>query len=202
MMEQAKGMDANALIQRVRRLAMMDTSVFDEIKGDASATIPAAIVAVISTFLFGLGGWLWYSFQDYNYKSSQFLMYSVILGTIVSLILIGIGAAVTYVVLTQVFRARADVNELVRVVGFATAPLALGILVFIPGLDFGIGALAVGLFFGTSYLAVQATTDAPPGKTLVAVAAGFAVWAVIESLLVQGDVWKTMSQNIFIFAPR
>ena len=41
--------------------------------------------------------------------------------------------------LTQVFRARADVNELLRVMGFATAPLALACGMVIPGLDYGIG---------------------------------------------------------------
>jgi hypothetical protein len=101
-----------------------------------------------------------------------------------------------------VLRARADMNELLRVLGFAAAPLAVGLLLFVPGLDFGIGALALALFFGASLIAVQSATDAPPGKVLLATAAGFAVFVAIESLLVQGDPWKTISQNIFLFAPR
>ncbi len=203
MMQQAGGMDTTAMMQRIRRLVMLDTTVFDEIKSDAASTLPAGIIAAVSMLLFGLGGWLWYQFQDYNYKGGQFLLYSAILGTIVSLILLGIGIAVIYVMLTQVFRARADINELIRVMGFATAPLAIGILLFVPGFDLGIGVLAVGTFFGASFIAVQSVTDAPSGKALVATAAGLAVWALVLSLLVQGDEpWKTMAPNFFVFAPR
>lgn len=203
MMQQAGGMDTTAMMQRIRRLVMLDTTVFDEVKSDAASTLPAVIIAAVSTLLFGLGGWLWYQFQDYNYKGGSFFLYSAILGTIVSLILLGVAIGVIYVMLTQVFRARADVNELVRVMGFATAPLAIGILVFIPGFDLGIGVLAIAAFFGASLIAVQSVTDAPSGKAFVATAAGFAVWALVLSLLVQGDEpWKTMAPNIFIFAPR
>ena len=203
MQQQAMGFDPNALIQRVRRLAMLDTTVFEEIRGDASSTVSGVIVAAVSFLVFGLGGWLWYQFQDYNYKGGTLLLYSVILGTIVSLVLWAVFVGVTYVVLTQVFRARADAQELVRVLGFATAPLVVGILMFVPGLDMGLGIVAIALFFGASFIAVQSATDAPAGKALVATAAGFAAWALIESALVQGnEPWKTIAQNIFLFAPR
>lgn len=202
MQQQAVGFDPNALIQRIRRLAMLDTTVFDEVRTDGASTVSAIIVAAVSFFAFGLGGWLWYQFQDYNYKGGNLLLYSAIIGTVVSLVLWAVAIGVTYTVLTQVFRSRADVNELVRVMGFATAPLVIGLLLFVPGLDMGIGILAVGMLFGTSLVAVQSATDAPAGKVLVAVAAGFAVWALIESALVQGDPWKTISQNIFLFGPR
>ena len=44
MMQQAGGMDVNSLMQRLRRLAMLDTTVFDEVRGDANSTIPAIVV--------------------------------------------------------------------------------------------------------------------------------------------------------------
>ena len=46
MMQQAGGMDVNSLVQRLRRLAMLDTTVFDEVKGDTNSTIPAIVVRV------------------------------------------------------------------------------------------------------------------------------------------------------------
>jgi hypothetical protein len=181
LMQQAGGMDVNSLMQRLRRLAMLDTTVFDEVRGDKNSTIPAICVAVLATLSAGLGGWLWWLFADFG-SSGKVFVESVILGSILSVILWGVWVAITYVMLTQVFRARADVNELVRVMGFATAPLALTILMFIPGLDFGIGLAATGLFFATTVLAVQSATDAPAGKALVATAAGFAVWAIFLGL--------------------
>ena len=63
MMQQAGGMDVNSLMQRLRRLATLDTTVFDEVRTDASSTVPAMVVAAVSMLLFGLGGWLWWLFN-------------------------------------------------------------------------------------------------------------------------------------------
>ncbi len=201
MMEKAGGMDVNSLMQRLRRLAMLDTTVFDEVKGDKNSTIPAIVVVVVATFLAGIGGWLWYLMQDYAPDTGDFLLKSAILGSILAIIVWAIGwMGVTYVMLTQIFRARADVNELVRVMGFATAPLALMVAMFIPGLDYGIGLAALGLTFGTTQIALQSATDAPPAKVLIANAAGFAVFAIVLQLFV--GTTNTYAPGVFIFAPR
>src|SRR5512141_292289 len=195
MMAQAGGFDVNTLLQRLRRLAMLDTSVFDEVRTDANSTIPAVVVAVAATLLSGLGGWLWWLFADFAGSGKVFVQ-SVILGSVLSVVLWGIWVAITYVMLTQVFRARAEVNELIRVMGFAAAPLALSVLMFIPGLDFGIGLAATALFFATTVLAVQTATDAPSGRSLVATFAGFAVWAIVLGLLTTKD--HTWAPGFFV----
>ena len=117
------GMDLNSLVERLKRLAMLDTSVFDEVRTDQAATIPAVVVAVASFFLFALGGWFWWLFTDFG-GSGKLFWQSVDLGSIFAIILWGVWVAITYVLLTQVFHARVDVNELVRVMAFATVPLA------------------------------------------------------------------------------
>ena len=198
----AGGMDVNVVMQRLRRLVTLDTTVFDEVRGDTAATLPAVLVAVASTLLFGLGGWLWFIFQDYETGAGDVFFRSVILGSIVSLVLWAVWVGVTYVMLTQVFRARADVNEVIRVMGFAAAPLAIGVLMFIPGLDFGISVAAVGLLLGANLIAVQSATDAPAGKVLASVGAGFAVWAIVLSLLAsEPQLNDLLVPNFFIFAP-
>ena len=199
---QVSGMDVNILIQRLRRLAMLDTGVFEEVRADTGATIPALVVAAAATLLSGLGGWLWWVFRDIGGigdvpGSGKILLQSLILGSILSVLLWGVWVALVYVLLTQVFRARADVNELVRVMGFAAAPLALGVLIFIPGLDYGLGLAALALFFGTTVLAVQTATDAPAGRVLVANAAGFAVWAIVLALLVSDT--HAYAPGFFVF---
>ena len=199
MMQQAGGMDVNSLMKRLQRLAMLDTTVFDEVRGDPAMTLPAVIVAVVSTFIFGFGGYLWYAFNvDYAFisKGDMFLK-SFIIGSILSVVLWAVWLGITYVILTQLFRARADINELVRVMGFAAAPLALGILIFIPQLDFAIGLTVVALFFGTTFIAVQSATDAAAGRTLIAVAAGFAVWAIVLCLFVTDS--NIYAPGFFIF---
>jgi hypothetical protein len=195
-MSQAGGMDVNSLVERMRRLAMLDTSVFEDVRRDTSATIPALVVAVISTLLFGIGGWLWWTFQDLP-DGGEIFVKSVIVGSILSVVLWAVWLGVTYVVLTQLFRARADINELVRVMGFAAAPLALGILMFIPELDYGIALAVTALFFGSNVIAVQTATDAPAGRVLVATGAGFLLWALVLSLFVSDD--NVFAPGIFVF---
>jgi hypothetical protein len=196
MSQQSGGMDFNQLMQRLRRLVTLDTSVFDEIRTDTAATIPAAIVAVVSVVLFALGGWLWWIVEDFG-RTGRFFVESVVVGSILAIILWAVWVGITYVVLTQVFRARADINELLRVMGFAAAPLALGLLFFIPAIGFGIAFAVLALFFGAHLIAVQSATDADAGKVLIATAAGFAVWAIVLGLLSGDD--STWTPNIFIY---
>ncbi len=191
--------DFNVLTRRVRRLMTLDTSVFEEVRVDRSATIPAIVVSAAAMLLFGLGGWLWWVLQDLP-DSGDIFIKSFVFGSIAAMVLWGISVAVTYVVLTQIFRARVDVNELVRVMGFAAAPLGLGVLMFIPAIEFGAVLTAVALFFGASVIAVQTATDATPGRVLAACGAGFLIWAVVLGLLV-GDS-NAYAPGIFVFAPR
>jgi hypothetical protein len=196
MSQQSGGMDFNLLMQRLRRLVTLDTSVFDEVRTDTAATIPAAIVAVVSVVLFALGGWLWWVVEDFG-RTGRFFVESVVVGSILAIILWAVWVGITYVVLAQVFRARADINELLRVMGFAAAPLALGLLFFIPAIGFGIAIAVLALFFGAHLIAVQSATDADAGKVLIATAAGFAVWVIVLGLLSGDD--STWTPNIFIY---
>ena len=201
--------DMQGLVNRLVRLARLDTTVFDEVRLDASATVPSVIVAVVATFLAGFGGWLWWVMSsDFDTGSGQVLIKSAILGSIFAIAMWVVWVLLVYVILTQVFRAQADVQQLVRTMGMAAAPLGLTILMFIPGISFGIALAAVALFFSLSTMAAQAATNAPPAKVLVASIAGFAVWAIVLTVLT-GDVSisrggdlsiNTYAPGIFIFS--
>ena len=81
-------MDVNSLMQRLKRLATLDTTVFDEVKGDTNSTIPAIVVVAVATVLSGLGGWLWWVFADLP-ESGDVLLKSLIFGSILSIVLWG-----------------------------------------------------------------------------------------------------------------
>jgi hypothetical protein len=182
----AQEFNYQALTARLMRLVKLDTSVFDEVRLDASTTIPSVAVVAVATFLAGLGGWLWWIMQDFG-DSGKVLMQSFILGSIFSVALWVVWLLIVYVLLTQVFRAQADIQQLVRTMGMAAAPLALSVLMFIPALDFGIGLASLALFFGLTTFAIQASTSASAGQVLVCNAAGFAIWAIVLALLVGSD---------------
>jgi len=198
MMPQSVGLDVNVLAQRLRRLATLDTTVFDEVRTDASASISAILVVAVSVLLSGLGGWLWWIFGGYPNAGDIFVR-SMIIGSIIALGLWVVWVAMVYVVLAQIFRARLDMYELGRVMGFAAAPLSLGVLMCVHRLDFGIGLAVLALLFGTNQIAIQSSTDASPAKVLVANAAGFAVWAIVLNLLVTAQ--NAYAPGVFIFAP-
>ena len=181
--------NAQLLVNRLMRLIRLDTTVFDEVRLDASATVPSVVVAVASTFLAGLGGWLWWSMTQSLGDKGKVLFQSLIMGSIFSIALWVAWLLIVYALLTQVFKAQADMMQLVRTMGLAAAPLALSVFMFIPGLDFGIGLASLALFFGLTTIAVQATTNASPGAVLVANVAGFAVWAIVLGLLVTSSAF-------------
>jgi hypothetical protein len=193
--------DPNVLIGRVRRLAMLDTTVFDEVRMDRTATVPAIIVAVASIFIFGIGGWLWWIFNGYDSSglpsTGDILLKSVIFGTILGTLFWAAWVGITYVLLSQVFRARVDLNDLIRVMGFAAAPLAVGILMFIPSLELAIGITALALMFATTVIAVQSVTDAAAGKVLAASGAGFLLFTIMLALFVGEE--NAYAPGVFIF---
>jgi hypothetical protein len=198
----ASAIDTNLQMQRIRRLITLDTSVFDELRMDRTATIPAIVIAAVSLFLFAFGGWMWWVFNGpdgtLGIDGGEVFLKSVIFGTILAMIFWGGWVGVTYVMLGQVFRARVDLNELIRVMGFAALPVSLGLLMFFPEVEFGIALAAVALFFGMTVIAVQSVTDAPAGRALVATAAGFLLWAVLLTLFVN-DYDNPLAPGIFLF---
>ena len=194
-----RSMDAGILADRLLRLVRLDTSVFDEVRQDPAATLPAVLVAVISTLLAGIGGWLWWSLQDFGEieGAGTIFVQSVILGSLFSIALWIVWLLVTWVVLTQLFREDADWQQMLRTMGMASIPLALTVLMFVPGIDFGVGLASIALFFGLTTIAVQSVTPADPARVLVANLAGFAIWAIVLGLLVTSD--SVYAPGFFVF---
>ncbi len=167
----------------LRRLARLDTGVFDEIRTNPTATIPGVLVATIAIFLSGLGGWLWWVVEDYP-RSEDVLVNSALIGSMLAVALWAVGwLGVVYFMLTQIFRERADVEQLFRVMGLAAAPLGLMVLMFIPLVSLSIGLASLVLAFGLTNIAISSVTTANPARVLVSNLAGFFVWAAALTLL-------------------
>jgi multisubunit Na+/H+ antiporter MnhF subunit len=67
--------------------------------------------------------------------------------------------------------------------GYAAFPFSLSLLMFIPGLSFGIALAAIVLWFVMSTYAVQAASNAPSDRVVMANAIGFIVFAVFMALI-------------------
>ena len=193
-------MNFEVLTARLLRLIRLDTSVFDEVRMDPTATATSFIVVVAASFAAGFGGFLWWLVQDFPDSGKVFLQ-SLIFGSILCIVLWGVWFFLVYIILTQLFRERADLQQLLRTMGFGSAPLALTLLMFVPGIDFAIGLASLALLFGLTTLAIQAATTADPARVLVANLIGFTIWAMVLTLLVSED--RFAAPGVFLFnAPK
>ena len=179
-------MDINAILNRVMRLARLDTTVFDEVRDDERELIPAIVIVAISSLLAGVGAWLWLLFVKPTGVDLDFgnvLLKIMLIGTIFAAVLWGVWVAITYVILVQVYKEQTDLMSLMRTMGYAAFPFSLSLLMFIPGLSFGIALAAIVLWFVMSTYAVQAASNASSDRVVMANAIGFIVFAVFMALI-------------------
>ena len=194
-------MDVQQVIEWLRRLINLDVRVFEEVRSNPNATFPGVIIVTIAMFIAGLGGWLWWIVHDFG-NSGDILVHSALVGSAIAVVLWGlVWLGLVYVLLTQVFRERAYVEQLLRVMGLAAAPLALMGLMFIPAISFGIGVAALALSFGLTNIAIQTVTTANAGRVLVANFCGFFVWAAVLTLLASASFSRLEphAPGVFLF---
>jgi len=184
------------------RLARLDLTVFDDIKDDVSATVPALTVAVVASFLSGLGSWLWWTFQDFPKGGGDVFVKSFLLGSILQVGVWFLWVYVAAMVLSRGLGVAADLNRLLRTMGLAFAPMAIAVLIFISFLAVPLGVIAVGATLVLSYVAIQAATDAQPQQVMLANIVGFLVFAVVLGILSNlSEVYNTggLAPGIFFF---
>lgn len=179
-------MDPNAVLDRVMRLARLDTTVFDEVKDDLNETVPAVAIVAIASLVAGIGVWLWLLVEAPSGIDVDFgnvLINVLLLGTIFSVVLWAAWVAVTYVVLVQVYKEAVDFQTLLRPMGYAAVPLVIAIFMVISGVALAIGIVAMGLWFVFAIYATQAASNASSDRVVVSALAGFAVYCVVMAFL-------------------
>lgn len=157
--------------ERLTGVFKLDVPTFEEIEHDETATSQAALVVGIVAVLNSLGGGVWALFSD-GPVTEQFIigLVSTFAGWI-------IWSAITLWIGTRMFDGKADMGEMLRVIGFAYAPQMLGI---IPCLGWFVGAIW-SLVAG--FVAVRQGLDLDNGKTLVTILVGFVAYIAIKGLL-------------------
>jgi hypothetical protein len=177
-------MDPNAILDKILRLAKLDTSVFDEVRDDANELVPALIVAGVSALLAGLGATLWFLFLwDDNYQPDSLWVNTFILGGIFLAALYGVWVLISYVVLVQIYKASAELQSLLRTMGYAAAPLALCLLMFIPILWPIFAIVPLALLFVMSIYATQSVTNADSTQVVMANLIGMTVMVLVLSII-------------------
>jgi hypothetical protein len=102
----------SVFVNRIIRACKLDTTLYEEVEADKSATFQAALVVVLSSLAAGIGA---ISLGSYNF----------IMPAILSLISWYIWAYLIYLIGAKLFpeeNTKADHGELLRTIGFSSAP--------------------------------------------------------------------------------
>ncbi len=175
-------MDPNVVMNRLVRLAKLDTTVFDEVRDDATELIPAIVIAVVSSVLAGLGAFMFWKTVAAGTPDSAFVN-QVVLGSIFMAVMYAVAALVIYVVMAQLYKVQVDLQALIRTMGYAAFPLALSLLMFIPILWPVFAIVPLALLLVTTIYAVQSATGAESNQVVIASLIGFAVFVLVLGLI-------------------
>ena len=199
------------ILMRLRRIAIFDMDVLDDVRVDPRATMSALGVAVASIAFLGLGGWLWWVQSGLGDRTFVFVK-SVLIGGAFSVAAWLVWLLVATLVLQRMGHMAVDVGQLVRAAGFACAPLTLALFMVIRPVAFGVGMVAIAGWVACTQIAIQRVSGRAGRETLAANVAGFAAWALLMSLLTTARnpfgpgpfladaIWKAVVGHAVFFA--
>lgn len=177
-------MDPNVILSRVMRLARLDTTVFDEVRDNVQELVPALIVLGACSLLAGLGGALYWTIVPSDYiEPGKVWLNTLLLGSIFFAVMYIVAALVIYVVLAQLFKVSADLQSLLRTLGYASFPVSLSVLMLLPVLWPAFALVPLALLLVMMIYAVQAATTADSNQVVMATGVGFAVMVLILGII-------------------
>ena len=167
---------SSSIINKMVRAAKLDVDLYEEVEADRTATGQAFIVVLISSIAAGLGlGLQALIFSDSDFGTMD-IIWALIGGILSAIVMWLVFAWLAYFVGTRFFagpETSADWGELLRTLGFSTAP---GVLRIVPLLNFFV-------FFWmivTAVVAVRQALDFTTGRAI-----GTILVAIIPTLTVQ-----------------
>ncbi|MEO6396872.1 MAG: YIP1 family protein [Tepidiformaceae bacterium] len=177
-------MDPNVVMNRLVRLAKLDTTVFDEVRDDTNELIPALVIAAISSLLAGLGSAMWWKvIPDLGGDRESLWVNQFILGSVFMFVMLIVIALVVYVIMAQMYKVQTDVQSLIRTVGYASFPMALSLLMFVPLLWPIFAIVPLALLMVMLIYAVQSATSAESSQVVMATLIGFVVFVFVLGLV-------------------
>ena len=114
----------SVFVNRIIRASKLDISLYEEVEADKTATFQAALVVILSSLAAGVGA--------LSLGASNFLM-----APILSLISWYVWAYLIYIIGAKLFpekNTKADHGELLRTIGFSSAPGLIRVFGFTPEL--------------------------------------------------------------------
>jgi len=155
---------ANTYLQRLIGAAALDVAVYEEVEADESATLQACATVLLSSFAAGIGS---RGLGGNTVANIAFISTAALLTW-------GAWALVTYAIGVRILpqpQTRSNVGELLRTLGFATAPGCLRVLGFLPGVAIPVFAVTAVWMLAAMVVAVRQALDYDSTLRAVAVCA-------------------------------
>ncbi|HJP41407.1 MAG TPA: YIP1 family protein [Dehalococcoidia bacterium] len=176
-------MDPNVVIERLKRLAKLDSAVFDEVRDDPQELVPSLIVAAVSCILAGVGAFLWWKVMWDFSDPDSLVVNTIVLGSVFLFVALYVGAVVAWVAMAQIYKVEADLQVVLRTVGYGAAPLALSIFMFIPVVWPVFSLVPLGLLFVMMIYALQSSTNADSRQVVLSTAIGYAAFVAVAGIV-------------------
>jgi hypothetical protein len=155
------------------RAAKLDVQLYEEVEADRDATVQAMTVVVLAAVAAGIG------------SLGSGGVSGIVTGTIVALLSWLVWAFLTYFIGTRLLpeaETSADYGELLRTIGFASAPGLIRVLGIVPGLGAPIFLIAGIWMLAAMVIAVRQALDYT--STLRAVGVCLIGWVIQVVILV------------------
>jgi hypothetical protein len=179
-------MDLSSVIAGMMRAARLEVPFYEEVEKDVSRTrdawtvvIIVAIASAINGFIAGLIG-----------RSILPAILGLILQPILTIAAYFVLSYLIFFVGTRLFHGTADYGEVQRCIGFAYAPLVLGVLAWIPCVGWIISLVAWIWVIATCFIATRSALDIDnTNAALTVIIAGvlaavvWLIWTIIMAII-------------------
>ncbi len=166
----------SVFVNRIFRACKLDVSLYEEVEADKSATFQAGLVVVLSSLAAGVGA--------LHLGASNFLMAPVL-----SLISWYVWAYLIYLIGTKLFpepNTKSDHGELLRTIGFSSAPGLIRVFGFTPDL-MTITFIGGGIWMLVAMIVAvrQALDYQSTWRAIGVVVIGFLIQAIVFAALIK-----------------
>ncbi|NNF10279.1 MAG: YIP1 family protein [Acidimicrobiia bacterium] len=155
------------MLQRMIRAARLDVDLYESVEHDRGYTGEAFTIVVVTALLWGIGQW---ALPNTSFWGS---VVGGLIGAVVGWV---IWAIITNIVGRQL-GGTSDTGEMLRVLGYASSPMALGIIPAVGHFVGGIWALVAAV------VAVRQGQDFSTGKAVATILIGWIVYIVARGIL-------------------
>jgi hypothetical protein len=153
------------MLQNVMRAMKLDTDFYNTVERDTSFTPQALIVVVLANGLAGVGTAIAWS---------EVSLFGGIVGSIAAgLVNWVVWSALAVFIGTRLFGGTADMGEMLRVLGFAQAPLMIGVIPYL-------SVVGSVWMIVASVVAVREGLDFSTGRAIGTVVLGWPAWLILH----------------------